>query len=226
MRISPSSLLKNIFLAFITYMPGALGIKMRYRYYRNKFKRCGKNAVICQGVLIQNPENVSVGNNVCIDKYCIIETGRPKIEKKRRNTAIAHQNIEGELILGDDIHIAEFCMVIANGGISIGNNCGLSAGTKLYSISSMAYDPDDRKRVVCAVPYDQAVIIAAPIVLEDNVWIGLNGIVMPGTHIGKNSFVVSNALVKGIFPENSYIAGQPAKRIRDRFFTDNHPEGE
>jgi acetyltransferase-like isoleucine patch superfamily enzyme len=47
-----------------------------------------------------------------------------------------------------------------------------------------------------------------------------------GVRIERDSFVVSNPLVINPFPENSYIAGQPAKRIRERFFDDNQSQGE
>jgi acetyltransferase-like isoleucine patch superfamily enzyme len=47
-----------------------------------------------------------------------------------------------------------------------------------------------------------------------------------GERIGRDSFVVSNSLVINPFPENSYIAGQPAKRIRERFLDDNQFQGE
>lgn len=50
--------------------------------------------------------------------------------------------------------------------------------------------------------------------IGDNVWLGNNGAILPGTLIGKNSIVGANSVVKGSFPENVIIQGNPAKIIK------------
>jgi len=52
---------------FIIYFPGPTGRKIRYFYWRKKFKKCGKNVIIDEGVIIKNPEWISIGDNVWID---------------------------------------------------------------------------------------------------------------------------------------------------------------
>lgn len=49
--------------------------------------------------------------------------------------------------------------------------------------------------------------------IGDNVFIGVHAIILPGTMIGNNSIVAAGAVVKGVFEDNSIIAGIPAKRI-------------
>lgn len=56
--------------------------------------------------------------------------------------------------------------------------------------------------------------IPADIVIGDNVWIGLNSIILKGTVIGTNSVVAAGSVVKGVFPENAMIQGNPAKLIK------------
>lgn len=51
------------------------------------------------------------------------------------------------------------------------------------------------------------------IIIEDNVNIGWNVIIMPGVKIGKNSVVGCGAVVTKDVPENSIVAGVPAKVI-------------
>lgn len=51
------------------------------------------------------------------------------------------------------------------------------------------------------------------IVIEDNVNIGWNVIIMPGVTIGKNSIVGAGAVVTKSIPENSVVAGIPARII-------------
>jgi acetyltransferase-like isoleucine patch superfamily enzyme len=52
-----------------------------------------------------------------------------------------------------------------------------------------------------------------PITIDDNCVIGVNVVFLAGTHIGKNSVVGAGAVVKGDFPDNSVIAGVPARRL-------------
>lgn len=49
------------------------------------------------------------------------------------------------------------------------------------------------------------------VIIGDNVWLGNFVQILPGTQIGKNSIVGAGAVVKGLFPENCIIEGNPAK---------------
>lgn len=56
--------------------------------------------------------------------------------------------------------------------------------------------------------------VTAPIVIGNDVYIGLNSTILPGTIIGNRCIVGACSLVKGEFPDNSVIAGVPAKVIK------------
>lgn len=214
---APYTILNDVIKMVVTYMPGSFGGFLRYRYYKCKLKRCGKNVTIEIGAILDGLEYISIGDNVHIDKYCIISTGVKLVGKIKQKQNQAFKYEQGELVIGNNVHIVQFCIIMAFGGVFISDNCTLSAGTKIYSLTNTPYDPDDRGRVVSIMPYEQAPFLLSPVVLCNNVWVGLNAIIMPGVLINKNSFVVSNSLVMGGYPENSYISGQPAKRIGDRY---------
>ena len=55
---------------------------------------------------------------------------------------------------------------------------------------------------------------AAPIVIEDNVWIGGGAIILPGVTVGENSVVGAGAVVTRDVPPNTVVAGNPAKTLR------------
>ena len=55
--------------------------------------------------------------------------------------------------------------------------------------------------------------IFAKIKIGDNVFIGISSIILPGTNIGSNSIVAAGSVVKGSFPSNVVLGGQPAKII-------------
>ncbi|MDD2268973.1 MAG: DapH/DapD/GlmU-related protein [Eubacteriales bacterium] len=54
------------------------------------------------------------------------------------------------------------------------------------------------------------IVNAKPIVIEDNVWITMNAIIMPGVTIGENSIVAAGSVVTKDVPPNSLVAGNPA----------------
>lgn len=63
-------------------------------------------------------------------------------------------------------------------------------------------------------------IMGAPIVLEDDVWIGANVTVMPGVTIGKHSIVGAGSVVTKDVPPDVVVAGVPAKIIKKLNFED------
>ena len=213
----PFRIFHDVVRLFVIYMPGALGFRLRYFYYKYRLKNIGKNVKIDVGVHIDGAELISIGSNVYIDKYCVIATGKKvvgKISKKNNPDFIGDT---GEIIIGNDVHIAQFCILMGYGGISIGNKCVTSAGCRVYSLTNTANDPSVPEEVISIQPYSQAPFLLAPVVLNENVWLGLNVILMPTVSIGKDSFCVSGSLVTKSFSENACLAGQPARIIRDRF---------
>ncbi|MBD5424040.1 MAG: 2,3,4,5-tetrahydropyridine-2,6-dicarboxylate N-acetyltransferase, partial [Allobaculum sp.] len=55
---------------------------------------------------------------------------------------------------------------------------------------------------------------AVPVIVEDNVLIGANAVIIEGVHVGKNAIVAAGAVVIEDVPENSVVAGCPAKIIK------------
>jgi carbonic anhydrase/acetyltransferase-like protein (isoleucine patch superfamily) len=55
--------------------------------------------------------------------------------------------------------------------------------------------------------------VVGKIVIEDNVFVGIKVIIMPGVTIGQGSVVASGALVTKDVPPDSVVAGIPAKVI-------------
>src|SRR5207248_10050585 len=51
--------------------------------------------------------------------------------------------------------------------------------------------------------------------ISDNVWIGMNAIVLKGVTIGENSVVAAGAVVTKSVPANCIVAGYPAVVVKN-----------
>jgi hypothetical protein len=95
------------------------------------------------------------------------------------------------------------CYIQARNGIEIGHN--LRMGPNVGLISSN-HDPND---------YDKAVP-AAPIRIGNNVWLGMNTVVLPAITIGDNVIIGANSVVTHDIPSNVIAAGNPCRVLRPK----------
>ncbi|MCI8871317.1 MAG: CatB-related O-acetyltransferase [Lachnospiraceae bacterium] len=56
-----------------------------------------------------------------------------------------------------------------------------------------------------------------PIIIDDDVWIGINVIILSGVHVGKGAVIASGAVVNKDIPPYAIAAGNPAKIKKYRF---------
>lgn len=90
--------------------------------------------------------------------------------------------------------------------LTIGNYVRITAGVHIIC-------HDYSRSVSMNMPGYENVGEASNTIIGNNVFIGVNSIVLMGAHIGNNSIVGAGAVVSGHFEDNSVIAGNPAKVI-------------
>lgn len=207
------NLIFQIIESCIRNISGRLGNFLRQKYYSKRFAQCGSNLQIDEGVIIQGVKDIFVGDNVWIDKYCILMAGKVNIlsgqVKVNQNKNYIYN--EGELHIGSNVHIAPQCIIQAHGGVSLGNYFTASAGCKIYSLSN------DVEKCYYGTHLDGEInYIISPISIMNNVWLGLNSIVL-GEEIKQDSFIAPHSVVITAIEENSFASGNPAKKIKDRF---------
>jgi len=54
----------------------------------------------------------------------------------------------------------------------------------------------------------------APVKIGDNVWIGMNAVILKGVTIGENSVVAAGAVVTKSVEPNAIVAGNPAQVVK------------
>lgn len=83
----------------------------------------------------------------------------------------------------------------------MGHNCVIASGVNI--IDSNGHIVLSRNRTIGRDD-------AKPIEIGNNVWIGLNTTILKNTRIGNNCVIAAGSVVKGQFPDNVLIQGNPA----------------
>jgi acetyltransferase-like isoleucine patch superfamily enzyme len=103
--------------------------------------------------------------------------------------------------------------------ISIGTNCGFS-GTVISSAVKILIGDNVRcgaNTLITDTDWhmdDPRAGPNMPVIIEKNVWLGVNVIVLKGVTIGENTIVGAGSIVTQSLPPNVIAAGTPAKVIR------------
>ncbi|MDY6987195.1 MAG: hypothetical protein SWQ30_03985 [Thermodesulfobacteriota bacterium] len=101
----------------------------------------GANVRIEPGVFFQQPECISVGDNCWIDRGVVLLAGKPVAGKHRRIIKGSNRDVEGEIVLGNDIHIAPYSTISGMGGLRIGNNSKIASHAAIYTYTYVSLKP-------------------------------------------------------------------------------------
>jgi acetyltransferase-like isoleucine patch superfamily enzyme len=117
----------------------------------------------------------------------------------------AHVYLTDDVTMGDHTTLNPFATV--RGRVRLGDGVRVGAHTSLLGFNH-SMEPD-------APVYEQPLTITG-ITVGDDVWIGSNAIVLDGVTIGAHSVIAAGAVVTRDVPPWSVMAGNPARRLRDR----------
>jgi acetyltransferase-like isoleucine patch superfamily enzyme len=144
-------------------------------------------------------------------------------------------NNQGKIILGNNVYLHSYpegtsfktalSTYFSDAVIKIGNNCSLNGtvlqcnerieigdytmiapGTVIIDNNSHRISKDHLER--------RKKSDSKPIIIKDNVWIGLNCLILKGVTIGENSIIAAGSIVIKDVPDNCLHGGAPARLIR------------
>ena len=109
--------------------------------------------------------------------------------------------------IGCDVGISG-AVICAATSVSIGDRCLLGSSATIVDTDFHPLSPNGRR-----YERDWTKIASAPVKVGDDVFIGAGAMILKGVKIGNGSVVGAGAVVTRDVPENSIVAGNPAKLI-------------
>src|SRR5213082_2958513 len=115
--------------------------------------------------------------------------------------------LNGALIMAEErIEIGSHCLISWNVGIADSDFHPLAPAQRIIDAHALAPFFKDRP--------PRPKLRTMPVIIHDNVWIGMNAIILKGVTIGENSVVAAGAVVTKSVPANVVVAGNPATVIK------------
>lgn len=198
------------------------------------FKSFGRNVRIAEDAIFEHPEAVELLDNVCIMRGFTM-LGRPRVCRigphvtfypncfvQGGGRLVIHEHVEffpGTYIsigdwetsfveIGHHSHFAPNCVLYGWGGLTIGPYCNIAAHTVFATVGHHE-EITDR-------PMSLTGEKAAPITLEEDVWVAANVTITANVRIARGCVIGANAVVtRDTEPMGLYV-GVPARRLRDR----------
>lgn len=180
---------KNLRLLYWTWYLGSKGV------------RVGKNVIVKgRPRILRFSGTIRIGDNVTLRSrdygYHSSLYGPTRIMTDTNENALIEIG-DNTRINGASIHATE--------RISIGRNCLVAANVTILDNDGHGLLPCER---VLVNP------VSKPVIIEDNVWIGINAIILKGVRIGKNSVVGAGSVVTRDIPPDCVAMGNPAQVVK------------
>lgn len=113
---------------------------------------------------------------------------------------------------GDKLIIGKFCCIASGTQFLMGpaNHRMCSATTYPFAVFGGAW-------AAYAPPHLSQLPFKGDIVVGNDVWLGRNSVVLPGSRIGDGAIVAAHSVVSGVVEPYTLVGGNPARKIRRRF---------
>lgn len=108
-----------------------------------------------------------------------------------------------DISVGRNVFVNQNCTFYDLGGLDIADDVMIGPNVNLIT-TGHPIEPSQRRDFV----------VAKPIVIERNVWIGAGATIIGGVTVGENSVVGAGSVVTKDVPPNTLVGGNPARVIR------------
>lgn len=182
-----------------------------------------RNKLAAEGVININPfflkrieikNYLSLGKEVSIhlnDNVNVYIKGTVIIESF--TTLAPYQAIS----IGHNTSIQKFCHVLGEvylgSDVLLAPNVFISSGTHHFNLNPKL--PIKIQDMLASAQNIET--LNRPVFIDDDVWIGVNSVILPGVRIGKGSVVAASSIVKESVYPYTVVGGAPGKKLKDRY---------
>jgi acetyltransferase-like isoleucine patch superfamily enzyme len=166
---------------------------MRNLYYRVLGVEMTGYVWLRQIEIARNWSDVYLEKGVSLDNGVVIVTGGP----------VKH----GKVTIRANTYVNRYTIFDGHESIDIGRRC---------MIGPHCYITDGDHSKEPGRPVQAQPMRTAPVVLEDEVWIGSHVVILPGVRIGKGAVIGAGSVVTASIPANAIAVGVPARVTRMR----------
>ena len=172
------------------------------------------------------PSNIAVGENCVVDSsfcfkhyYATAPVGlRIGSHVTIWRTALSVE--EGGVIeIGDCCYLANAALACSE-RITLGSHVMVAGGVTIADSDFHPLSPAERiADTVVLSPVDdrrrRPPLVARPVVIEDDVWVGHNATILKGVRIGSGALIAPGAIVNQDVPPGVHVAGNPALPVEE-----------
>lgn len=145
---------------------------------------------------------MSIGENVTIKSSFL-----SNLVGLYSRTIIVTRTEDSKIIIGNNVGISG-ATIYARKSIEIGDNTLIGGNVKILDNDFHPLEIEARNKDI------KEKILAKPIKIGKDCFIGCNSIILKGTELGNGCVVGAGAVVSGKFEDNSVIAGNPGKVVK------------
>lgn len=119
------------------------------------------------------------------------------------------------MVIGDNCQIGDNVHIVAYNNVRIGNNVLMASKIFISDTNHGVYKNlrENTQDSPLSKPNDRQLIFN-PTYIGNNVWIGENVVILPGSKIGDGCIIGANAVVSGVIEKHSIAVGSPAKVVK------------
>lgn len=207
---------KEMFLAqTMLNMEGETGDRIRAEYWSERVGHWGRDCSMGRNVIVLQPENLFMEDGSRISHNCYVRAGHAHGIRLGKGANVKENCIldverpdQGFIHIGDHSYIGAGSILYGHVGLTIGSQCLLA---QRITITPFQHTFSDSDRPIADQGGD-----AAPVVIDDDCYVGQCATFLLGVGVGRGSVVGAASLVRKDIAPYSVVAGVPARLIRMR----------
>ncbi len=168
---------------------------------------------IHDSAVVETFGSATIPESTIIEPLAVLFIGeRGRLDLGEMNTIYPGATIridQGWMETGREVSFGSGCHIYEpRAGLTIGDHSMIGGGVLICGVN--------HGYAIRGVPMRDQPVEAAPILIGQDVWIGMGAIILPGVTLGDGSIVGAGAVVTSDVPSGTVVSGVPARLVKSR----------